>query len=145
VIVSSRTKTRISNEDVLTNRTLAERQRDCAESQPSKKELPIMTFPLIILWAVTGFAAVRLSYSYPNPDDPNPPKKWPWPGPSCLVCGGLGSLGGILGGWVYSQVFVPQDSVSLRSGVLAATTSIGAFMVARVVTDITGAIANRPR
>lgn len=99
-----------------------------------------MNLYLIVLWAFVGWCG---TVPRPFPRIPEPIPK-PEPGP-CLVCGiVLGMVAGIIGGWAYSRVFLPQDPVpDLRSGLYAATTAVGAFVAARVVTDIYGLISNR--
>jgi len=51
-------------------------------------------------------------------------------------------VAGIIGGWAYTQIFSAPD-LNLKSGLYAATTAVGAFVAARVVTDIYGLISNR--
>ncbi len=99
-----------------------------------------MNVSLIILWALVGWCG---TVPRPFPRLPDPPLPIPEPRP-CLVCGRvLGIVAGIVGGWAYTQLFLPQDPVPVRSALYAAATSVGAFVAASVVTDIYGLISNR--
>jgi len=99
-----------------------------------------MNVSLIILWALVGWCGT-VPRTFPPLPDPLP---IPIPPRPCLVCGKvLGVVAGIIGGWAYTQLFLPQDPVPVRSGLYAATTALGAFVAASVVTDIYGLISNR--
>lgn len=95
-----------------------------------------MTLPLIVLWAFVGWCGTG-----PRPRFPPPPEPDPWP--IYLVSRVIGIVAGIIGGWAYTQLFLPQDPDPLRSGLFAATTAVGAFAVARVVTDVYGMASSR--
>jgi hypothetical protein len=99
-----------------------------------------MSPSLIILWALVGWCGtVPRPWWPPLPPPPDPPEPRP-----CLVCGKvLGAIAGIIGGWAYTQVFLPQDPIPARSALYAASTAVGAFVVARVVTDVYGLISNK--
>lgn len=99
-----------------------------------------MSVSLILLWALVGWCG---NEPKPFPRLPDPlPKPEPRP---CLVCGNiLGAIAGILGGWGFTQVFSGGD-LNVKSGLYAATTSVGAFVTARVVTDIYGFVSGRAR
>jgi hypothetical protein len=101
-----------------------------------------MSLPLLILWALVGWCGTVLRpYPYPRvPDPPLPPDP-----PICLVCGVIGAVVGIVGGWVFTQVFLPQDPIPMRSGVYAAATSVGAFVASRFASSIYGQFFNRAR
>lgn len=90
-----------------------------------------MIVTLILLWAIVGYCG-----TVPNPlTEPDPPL--PLRPRPCLVCNRVvGVLAGIAGGWIFSQVFLPQDPIPTRSALYAATTSVGAFVLARVASDI---------
>ena len=95
-----------------------------------------MSPSLIFFWGLVGWCG-----TVPRPRFPPLPEPDPWP--IYLVSRGIGVVSGILGGWVYTQVFLPQDPIPSRSGLYVAATAVGAFVAARVVTDIYGQIANR--
>ena len=95
-----------------------------------------MFFPLIALWALVGWCG-----TVPRP--PFPPQPDPDPWPIYFVARVIGVVSGIVGGWAYSQVFLPSDPVPWRSAVFAATTSVGAYVAANVITDIYGQIRGR--
>jgi hypothetical protein len=98
-----------------------------------------MSPSLIVLWALVGWCGT-VPRPFPRIPDPIP---IPEPRP-CLVCGRvLGAIAGIVGGWVFSQVFLPQDPIPVRSALFAAATSVGAYVAAGVVTDIYGLISGR--
>jgi hypothetical protein len=101
-----------------------------------------MSIPQLILWALVGWCGtVPRLYPYPRvPDPPLPPVPQP-----CLVCGFIGAVIGIVGGWAFTQVFLPQDPIPSMSGVYAAATSVGAFVASRFASDIYGQFFSRPR
>jgi hypothetical protein len=98
---------------------------------------------LIVLWAFVGWRCGNEPRPFPRLPDPVIPPK---PEPVCPVCGRvLGALAGILGGWAFTQVFLPQDPDPLRSPLFAAATAVGAFAVAGVATDVYGLVSRRGR
>jgi hypothetical protein len=94
-----------------------------------------MPLSLLLLWAVAGWSATSSRSAYiPNPDDPDPP---PWPGPPWWWFASriIGVVFGIIGGWAYTTVFAP-DPLPWTLALPAAASAFGAFLVARVATDI---------
>jgi hypothetical protein len=95
---------------------------------------------LIFLWILVGWCGT-VPRPLPPVPLPDPPRPRPW-----LVPTVIGVLAGIAGGWAFSQLFLPQDPIPslpqdpipLRSALYAATTSVGAFVLARVASDIYG-------
>jgi hypothetical protein len=98
---------------------------------------------LIVLWAFVGWRCGNEPRPLPPPPDPVFP---PPPKPICRVCGRvLGALAGILGGWAFTQMFLPEEPMTSRSGIYAAATAVGAFALAGVATDIYGLVSHRGR
>ncbi len=95
-----------------------------------------MNLSLIALWALVGWCG-----TVPRPRFPPPPEPDPWP--IYLVGRVIGVVSGIVGGYVFTQVFLPQDPDPIRSGVYAAASAVGAYVASGVVTDIHGLIFNR--
>lgn len=93
---------------------------------------------LIVLWALVGWCGTVPRPRFPPPPDP------PDPGP-CLVCGVIGAIAGIIGGWAFTQVFLPTDQFPIRSAIYAAATTVGAFVAGRIASDIYAAAATRKR
>lgn len=98
-----------------------------------------MSISLFVLWLLVGWecgTVPRLPLPAPRPK-PDPPP--------CRVCGRvLGAVAGVLGGWAYTQLFLPQDPIP-SSGIYPAATAVGAFVAARFATDIYGLVADRGR
>ena len=95
-----------------------------------------MNFGLAVLWVLVGWCGTVGPRHWPPPPPPDP---WPW-----LVSRFIGAVSGFAGGWVYTQVWVPQDPVPVRLGIYAAATAVGAFVASRFVTDIVGQFSNKP-
>jgi hypothetical protein len=103
-----------------------------------------MLFPLIALWALVGWCGnepLRLRIPIgPTPPDPEPRPEW-------LVSRIIGVVAGVIGGYAYMRVFGPWPEPWLSAGphpepwapaVYAAATSVGAYVAARIATDIYG-------
>ncbi|MDQ2936108.1 MAG: hypothetical protein M3R67_01215 [Acidobacteriota bacterium] len=92
-----------------------------------------MNVSLIVLWALVGWCGSEpriIRFPWPGPPVPDPdPEPW-W-----LVSRIIGVAAGILGGWGFTQVFGPQPE-PWRLALPAATSAVGAYVVARVVTDV---------
>jgi hypothetical protein len=93
-----------------------------------------MNVLLFAWWAIVGWCG-----TVPRPPIPLPPPPDPDPDPWYRV---IGAVGGILGGWAFSQVF-PAGDASLA--VLAATTGIGALIGSALVADIYGMVRGSQR
>ena len=102
-----------------------------------------MRLSLFVLWAIVGWCGNeplwwwllwRRRWWWPIPPPP-PPEPDPWP--IILLPRIIGIVGGIVGGWVYTQVFGPQPE-PWTSAVPAAATGLGAFLGARLLVDIYG-------
>jgi hypothetical protein len=96
-----------------------------------------MNLSLLVLWALVGWCGTV-------------PRRWPWPPPPpdpgpdpwWLVSRVIGIIAGIIGGWAYTQVFGPSPEPWVLA-LPAAASSLGAFVVARVATDIYGRLRGR--
>ena len=82
---------------------------------------------LLVWWALVGWCG-----TVPRPRFPLPPP--PGPDPWFRV---IGVVGGIAGGWAFSQMF-PGGDVSLA--VMAATTGVGAFVGSALFGDVFGMV-----
>lgn len=125
-----------------------------ASTQPQSlpKEETKMTM-LYVLWAVTGWCAtvpvrIKITKGPPIPDPDSGPK------PNWIVLRIIGVVSGVIGGFVFSRVFQPEPEPWLTAGphpepwalaVFAAATAVGAFVVARLVTDLYEQFSNRGR
>jgi len=98
-----------------------------------------MNVSLLVLWALVGWCGTV-------------PRRWPWPPPPpdpgpdpwWLFSRVIGVIAGIIGGWAFTRVFGPQPEPWV-SALPAAASSLGAFVVARVATDIIGRVALNPQ
>jgi hypothetical protein len=94
--------------------------------------------PLIALWALAGWCGSeprRIRIRWPGPPIPDPdPEPW-W-----LISRVIGLAAGILGGWGYTQVFGPSPE-PWSQALPAAASALGAFVVARFVTDVYGKLS----
>jgi hypothetical protein len=97
-----------------------------------------MSATLIIFWLLVGWCGTVPHPPFPPVPDPDPPRPHPW-----LVSKVIGGVAGIIGGWVYTQVFLPQDPDPIRSALFAAASAVGAYVAAGVITDIYGQITTR--
>src|SRR5215216_3508709 len=98
-----------------------------------------MRLSLIVLWALVGWCGnepwlwlVLRRRWWPTPPPPDPD---PWP--ILFLPRVIGIVGGVVGGWVYTQAFGPQPD-PWTSAVPAAASALGAFLGARVLVDIYG-------
>ena len=94
-----------------------------------------MNIMLFALWGAVGWCGT------PYPGWWRGPRPHPDPEPWWLVGKIIGVVAGIVGGWAYTQAFGPIDPVPWRSALPAAASSIGAFVVSRIVGDIYGRVA----
>jgi hypothetical protein len=101
----------------------------------------IMSATMFVFWLLVGMTG-----TLPSPHSLTPPERppgrtlRPW-----LVSKAIGGVAGIIGGVVYTQVFLPQDPIPSNLGIYAATTAVGAFVASRLATDTYGQFFNRPR
>jgi hypothetical protein len=101
-----------------------------------------MSLSLLVLWALVGWCGtVPRRWLWPPP----PPE--PGPDPWWLFSRVIGVIAGIIGGWAFTHVFGPLPEPWLTAGprpepwvsaLPAAASALGAFVVARVATDIAG-------
>ena len=89
---------------------------------------------LLAWWVIVGWCG-----TVPRPRFPIPVPPEPDPDPWYRVAG---VVGGLVGGWAFSQAF-PAGDASLA--VLAATTGIGAFVGSALVGDIYGMVRGPQR
>ena len=90
-----------------------------------------MNLTLIVLWALSGLCGnepLRLTL---RPREVEPPV----PHPNWVVTRIIGIVAGIIGGWLYTQVFGPQPE-PWSSALPAAASALGAIIAARVVIDV---------
>lgn len=103
-------------------------------------EVSKMRVSLIVLWVLVGWCGseprlwLLLRRWWPTPPIP-PPGPDPWP--ILFLTRIIGIVGGIGGGWAYTQVLGPQTE-PWTSAVPAAATALGAFLGARLLVDIYG-------
>jgi hypothetical protein len=92
-----------------------------------------MSPSLFLLWALVGWCGNEIRrIRIPLPPIPDPE---PEPRPNWLVAKLIGVVAGIIGGWAFTQLFGPSPE-PWNSAVPAAATAVGAFVVARIATDI---------
>jgi hypothetical protein len=102
-----------------------------------------MTFSLLALWALVGWCGTPWPrwWRWPIPPPPEPDPRGPSPQP-WLVSKIIGVVGGIAGGWVYAEVFGPLPDPwnpgpePWMRGLAVAATALGAFVGARLLSDI---------
>ena len=90
-----------------------------------------MNLALIVLCALAGWCAneqIRLSLRIREVEPPVPHPNW-------FVTRIIGVVAGIIGGWLYTQVFGPSPE-PWSSALPAAASALGAIIAARVVLDI---------
>jgi hypothetical protein len=86
---------------------------------------------LWVFWALVGWCGTPWPHRFiPRPPPPPDPDPW-W----YTKFGGV--IGGILGGWVFDQVWPMAGNIS---GIGVAATAVGAFVGAVLVGDAIGAI-----
>jgi|GEM_PF-708577 len=83
--------------------------------------------PLYALWAVIGWCGTPYPGWWPRPQPPDPE---PWWRPRLI-----GVVAGLVGGWVFTQVFGPEPQ-PWSSALQVAATAVGAFGASRVVGDL---------
>ena len=88
---------------------------------------------LFVWWAIVGWCG-----TVPRPPIPFPPPP-PDPDPWYRV---VGIVGGMVGGWAFSQMFPIGDA---STAVMAATTGIGAFAGSILFGDIYGMVRGSQR
>jgi hypothetical protein len=92
-----------------------------------------MNITLFVLWAAVGWCGTPYPGWWRGPRPHPDPEPW-WRGKL------IGVVSGVLGGWVYTQAFGPRPE-PWHDALPAAISSLGAFVVARIVGDIYGRIA----
>jgi hypothetical protein len=111
-----------------------------------------MRLSLFVLWALAGWCIVGapiISLRLPGRgvDIPERP-----PHPNWLLLRTIGVVGGVIGGLVFTAVFGPWPEPWITAGpqpepwipvVVAAATTVGAFLGARLLVDIYGLITGR--
>jgi hypothetical protein len=117
-------------------------QNQCSVSQNNFLSYPWrctqMNISLLVFWAIIGFDC---GTPWPGfwllrlPIPPPPPE--PRPRPNWLLLSIIGIVGGLAGGWVFTQVFGPSPE-PWTSLVPAATTGIGAFAGGRLLVNLYG-------
>ena len=96
-----------------------------------------MSASLMILWVVIGWCG-----TVPHPLLPPPPIPDPG-GPIYWISRVIGVVSGVIGGSLYTRVFLPQDPIPIMPGIHAAATAVGAFALARIITDVYAQITSR--
>ncbi len=92
-----------------------------------------MQLSLFVFWALVGWCGTpwpRWWWRWPIPPPPEPD---PWFIPRLI-----GVVGGLAGGWAFSQVFGPHPEP--WTVVPAAATAVGAFVGARLLVDVYGLV-----
>jgi uncharacterized membrane protein YeaQ/YmgE (transglycosylase-associated protein family) len=98
-----------------------------------------MRISLLIFWAIIGFDCGTPWpgwWRWPIPPPPPPEQR---PRPNWLLPIIIGIVGGIAGGWVFTQAFGgPQPEPPLISLIPAAATGVGAFAGGRLLVGLYG-------
>ena len=89
-----------------------------------------MSLTLLVFWALVGICPEMPRIRWPWPSPPPPEPWWRW-----WTYKFVGILGGLLGGWLYTQVW---PTVGIISGVDVAATAIGAFVGAVILMNVYG-------
>jgi hypothetical protein len=92
-----------------------------------------MSALLFVWWAIVGWCGTVPRGPFPPP--PPDPDPYPW-----RVA--LGVVGGVLGGWAFSQMFPAGDA---SVAVMAATTGFGALVGSALVGSIYGMMRGTQR
>jgi hypothetical protein len=109
-----------------------------------------MRLSLFVLWAFVGWCTTGVPVWWwqwrrwfeivPPPDIPERP-----PRPNWLPHRIIGVVGGVVGGWLFTEVFGPQPEPWVTAGprpepwlpvVFAAATTVGAFLGTSLLTDL---------
>ena len=91
-----------------------------------------MQISLFVLWAVVGWCGTPFPgwwWWWRLPPPPPPPEPWP-------IIKLISVVGGLAGGWVFTNVFGPGPQP--WAIVSAAATAVGAFLGARLLVDLYG-------
>lgn len=108
--------------------------------------------PLILLWVLAGWSGVPVDFKVPpwqrEPDPKLPPRPRPY-----WLTRIIGMVAGVIGGFAFLAVFGPQPEPwrvvagphpePWATAVFAAATAAGAFIAARIVTDIYEQLSTR--
>ena len=89
-----------------------------------------MNIALLVWWVVVGWCGTPWR-RWPPP--PTPPDPW-W--------NVISVLGGVLGGWVFSQLFSAGEA---STAIVAATTGLGAFVGSILLGNIYGMVSGAQR
>jgi hypothetical protein len=84
--------------------------------------------PAFILWAVGGSCGTRSPGIVVHPRHPDPEPWW--------LIQVIGVVTGVLGGWLYMQVFSKPQPDPWRSAVPVAASLLGALVASRFATDL---------
>jgi uncharacterized membrane protein YeaQ/YmgE (transglycosylase-associated protein family) len=96
-------------------------------------EVNTMRLSLFVLWAIVGWCGTPWPRWWRWPPPPPPlPDPDPWP-----IYKVIGIVGGIAGGWVFTQVFEPNPS-PWNIAINAAASAVGAVLGARLLLDLYG-------
>ncbi len=94
-----------------------------------------MDIQLIVLWALVGWCG--------TPPGPRPWPPIPDPDPFPWIVKGVGIIGAVVGGIIFSQVWQTAGGVVVTDGmpaINAAATSVGAYVGAVLLGDIYGVV-----
>ena len=102
-----------------------------------------MRLSLFVLWGITGWCGTLLLLLLRFPPPPDTPERPPRP--NWLLPRMIGVVGGVVGGWVFTEMFgqgiaVGPDPEPWRLAAIAAATTVGAFLGASLLTDLYGLV-----